>query len=368
MKKVLLRGYYGFNNFGDDALLHTLIYRIFNDNNRYQITVLSKGEVFDDPKIKFSSTKKLNILKEVIQNNVLVFGGGSQFQDFGTKNNKKELIFKLLLIILAKVSGSKVIQLGISVGPLKTRIGKTLAKASLLLSDKTFVRDDKSFRFLEENLPAKKKYFLIPDLTLLLHDLKNNDAQAEINIGINVLPYHKTTKANIESQDKLFSNLRKALINIKDNNPNIRFTFFAFQNDSNVSDKTEIEKISDGDSQVISYFNSVEDFNESINKCTHFISMRFHAAVFAYMNRIPQINLGYHQKCLEFMEYYGYTDGAFYDIRSKEISSNKLQNRIESLIETPNNFLPTVDPLKNKKEFSSLIDEIQKTLEKGREK
>ncbi len=44
MKNILLRGYYGYNNFGDDALLSTMLNKVFNDRSKYKVTVLSNNK------------------------------------------------------------------------------------------------------------------------------------------------------------------------------------------------------------------------------------------------------------------------------------------------------------------------------------
>ncbi|WP_160836525.1 polysaccharide pyruvyl transferase family protein [Halobacillus litoralis] len=334
MRKVLIRGYYGFNNFGDDALLYTILKKVCKKTDI--VTVLSKKEIplsnTLNREVKFVSTSKFNIISQVIINDIFVFGGGSQFQDFGTKNNVKELLFKLGLIVLAKITGSKVIHLGISIGPLKTRIGKLLTKLSFKFSDSIGVRDERSLNYLNTMLRDERDYFLTPDLTLMLHDGEVQKKIKEVNIGVNVIPYDKTTKNSRENKELLFNNLWLAMKEIKSNQPNITFTFFAFQEDENVSDRLELIKLADEDTEIITYTGSIEKFENEINNCSHFITMRFHAAVFSYINNIPQFNLSYHQKCIDFMEKCGYGSDGFYDIRYQVPTKKELQNRIQKLI------------------------------------
>ncbi|MGM0901298.1 MAG: polysaccharide pyruvyl transferase family protein [Bacillota bacterium] len=358
MKKVLIRGYYDFNNFGDDALLYTLIKKIFGDHHEYMITILGNKKIFNDENVSYSSTKKLNILKQILRNDLLVFGGGSQFQDFGIKRSMKGFIFKLLMILVAKCSGTKVIHLGISIGPIETKIGKLLTKLSLIFSDLIIVRDKKSLLFLNQEIKNKSHYCQLPDLTLLLY----NDQRAfkmggNINIGFNILPFSQTTSSGKDLQNELFNNFRKALTLFKGKYQNVSFTFFAFQNDPKVSDLVEINNITDENSVIVAYEGSIDEFNTKLAQCTHFVSMRFHAAVFAYMNNLPQINLAYHQKCREFMNEAKYDDAAYLDIINTAITAKDILNMLERLLESPEDFMPKSNP-------SQMYEELNTELKK----
>jgi hypothetical protein len=92
---VIIRGAYGAYNFGDDALLDVVysnVVKNFPDSSiaiwGSQISYLKK------------SYPKATILNKADLPNVnckhLIFGGGTQFYDFGQKRNIKSIIFFII--------------------------------------------------------------------------------------------------------------------------------------------------------------------------------------------------------------------------------------------------------------------------------
>ena len=84
MHKILISGYYGFNNVGDEAILKGLIEGIKRVEGPIDIVVLSQHPEFTSKKHEVRSIKRTNLLhifKEMKNMDLLVSGGGSLFQD-----------------------------------------------------------------------------------------------------------------------------------------------------------------------------------------------------------------------------------------------------------------------------------------------
>lgn len=80
MKKVLISGYYGFGNFGDEAILKLLLDKLKDCD----VTVLSSDprKTFDEYGVHTVYTFSLDhVLKEVAYCDVLISGGGSLLQN-----------------------------------------------------------------------------------------------------------------------------------------------------------------------------------------------------------------------------------------------------------------------------------------------
>ena len=96
--KIAISGYYGFDNFGDDALLSVLVESLKNSGTE-DITVFSKNPVSTKKFYKVKSCYSFDIfslLKTLIKCDFLISGGGSLLQD---STSVKSLIYYLGVIV-----------------------------------------------------------------------------------------------------------------------------------------------------------------------------------------------------------------------------------------------------------------------------
>ncbi|MDD2498401.1 MAG: polysaccharide pyruvyl transferase family protein, partial [Desulfitobacteriaceae bacterium] len=101
MKKVLISGYYGFNNIGDEAVLASMIQALDDVSPQVQITVLSDNPERTEKQYRvrainrWSKKEISNGLKEC---DLFISGGGSLLQDV---TGPKSILYYLELIRLA---------------------------------------------------------------------------------------------------------------------------------------------------------------------------------------------------------------------------------------------------------------------------
>lgn len=122
---VMLCGYYGEHNLGDDALLHVLVENL-PDCCRIIITANDQGLIHR----KYSSARVVNrrslldTIRALKYVDALVLGGGSLLQD---STSFKSLIYYLTLIMLARIQGVKVFLWGQGLGPLRRQFSRCLS-------------------------------------------------------------------------------------------------------------------------------------------------------------------------------------------------------------------------------------------------
>ncbi len=119
MNEVLISGYYGFKNSGDDALLRA----ITNDLKKYkrdvQIVVLSRNPKETTAVYGVKAINRMNlfsVLWALFRCRMVISGGGTLIQD-GTST--KSLLYYLTIISAAKLFGKKVMLYSNGIGPLK---------------------------------------------------------------------------------------------------------------------------------------------------------------------------------------------------------------------------------------------------------
>ena len=154
--KLLVSGYYGFGNLGDEALLSGLLTGL----RAHAVTVLS-GRPGDTRALHgISAVHRLRGLPALWHHDTLLSGGGGLLQD---KTSARSLRYYLGVITLAKRLGKRVVVYGQSVGPLSPVGEKSVARA--LRGVPVAVRDRASQRLLAQlDIPAA----LVADTALLL--------------------------------------------------------------------------------------------------------------------------------------------------------------------------------------------------------
>lgn len=147
-KKIVLSGYFGFKNFGDEEILSVLINKI-QQCSYDQITVISSDPEYTEkqyPKIQSIYTFSFKeIILKIAQCDLLISGGGSLLQDV---TSKKSLYYYLFIILFAIIMRKKVIIFAQGIGPIKSKLGQAITKFILRKCQYISVRDKKSAELL----------------------------------------------------------------------------------------------------------------------------------------------------------------------------------------------------------------------------
>lgn len=154
--KLLVSGYYGFGNLGDEALLSGLLTGL----EAHTITVFSGRPGNTRALHGIGAVHRLQGLPALLHHDALLSGGGGLLQD---KTSARSLRYYLGVLTLAKRLGKRVVVYGQSVGPLSPDGEKSVARA--LRGVPVAVRDGASQRLLARlDIPAT----LVADTALLL--------------------------------------------------------------------------------------------------------------------------------------------------------------------------------------------------------
>ena len=169
-KRVLISGWYGQSNAGDDALLSVFVEELTRRVN-YEIAVLSERPEYvhvsagirslfhqtiftKDIAIAAIRGHLLKYIRSITNCDLFVLGGGSLLKD----NTPMRTLFRTLdEIWLNKLLGRKVALYAIGTGPITTRIGKFVIGNTLKLCDIITVRSAKDAYVLQNlGVPASK--------------------------------------------------------------------------------------------------------------------------------------------------------------------------------------------------------------------
>jgi polysaccharide pyruvyl transferase CsaB len=144
MVKVVLSGYYGFDNIGDEAILYSIIQALRGAEPGIEITVLSHNpertrQLYDVAAVDRWRMKEVTAaLKHA---DLLISGGGSLLQDV---TGIKSLGYYLGVISLARSLGKPVFFYAQGIGPVNSGWGRKMMRLVVNRVQHISVRDDSS--------------------------------------------------------------------------------------------------------------------------------------------------------------------------------------------------------------------------------
>ncbi len=144
MADIVISGYHGFANSGDEALLFAILNTLRKKRSSLSITVLSKTPEETTRNYNVHSVSRYNFFKirrEMRQSRMLLFGGGSLLQDATSSHS---ILYYLAVIYLAKRCGLKIILYANGIGPITKKRNRFLTSRILNQVDVITLRDDKS--------------------------------------------------------------------------------------------------------------------------------------------------------------------------------------------------------------------------------
>ncbi|MAR13025.1 MAG: polysaccharide pyruvyl transferase CsaB [Blastopirellula sp.] len=140
---VLLCGYYGEDNLGDNALLEVLLQQL-PTHCRLLITAWNRDAIrrLAPTATVVNRRSLIAVLSSTTRVNIVIFGGGSLLQD---STSLRSLIYYVLLILCSRLQRRKVVLWGQGLGPLHHRFSRWMVRVVLPLCSAVSWRDQRSF-------------------------------------------------------------------------------------------------------------------------------------------------------------------------------------------------------------------------------
>lgn len=279
MTKVAISGYYGFKNFGDEAILTLLVNHLKSINS--DITVFSSDAEYTQKKLHVNAINSFNIKQvfNILKNtDILISGGGSLLQD---ATSLKSLIYYSFLIFIALLFRKKVIIFAQGIGPLNNFLSGFLVINLLKNCSLVTVRDEKSQQFLNK---YNIKSILMPDPIF----------------SLNIKPVKKTDVIGIQLRDcksisdNFLNNLADKIIENYIKNP---LEIISLHSDFDLKISEKFNDILKSKSQIINSIIvnnlSVSEIIDRISSYDTLIAMRFHAILIALKTGVKTMAINY---------------------------------------------------------------------------
>lgn len=348
MYKVLISGYYGFNNIGDESILRAVVDNLQDRLENIEITVLSQDPVSTAEKYGVKSVNRKSmrsIIGAVRKSDLLISGGGSLLQDV---TSKKSILYYLIIMWMAQLFRKKVFIYSQGIGPINSTLNRKLTSKTLSKVSGIVVRDEASKEFLAEIgvsadkvvvtadpvLRIKRAPLIIGEEILRKEGIKINKEQLTVGFAI------RERKLNSEFVDELCIAMERL---IQENKAQIVLIPFHFSEDVSVIE--EIEKRLGDKVYSIKHKYLTNEMLSIIGNMDLLVGVRLHALIHSAIMNVPMIGISYDPKINSFMKsigmkamcsIYDFNNQDFIDefnktMEHREVLKNRVQEKLISL-------------------------------------
>ncbi|RXJ02959.1 polysaccharide pyruvyl transferase CsaB [Anaerobacillus alkaliphilus] len=289
--KVVLSGYYGFHNVGDEAILFSIIQALKKANQHVQITVLSNDPDYTKNTYEVDAVNRWK-LKEVSaaikQADGLISGGGSLLQD---KTGNRSVIYYSAIMLIAKFHRKPFVVYAQGIGPVDKEYNQKITKFTLSKAALISVRDEASKKFLQQ-IGIKNEIIEVPDPVLGIESQDGYANEWLEKTGLTEKKYISVSVRDWPSEIKYLEMIAKALNGVSEH----QIVFVPMHGEHDEKTSFKVAEMMDKKSYIAPYEFSIADKIAVIGGSQLLVGMRLHALIFAAVMDTPFTALSYDPK------------------------------------------------------------------------
>ena len=302
--KILISGYYGFDNSGDDAILKAMVKDLKENIENLEIVVLSKNPSYTEKTYNVKAVNRFSI-KAVIgaikSCDLFISGGGSLLQDV---TSTRSLLYYISLMKLAKNYNKTIMVYANGVGPIDGKINRFWTRRILNKVDLITLRDEDSKRFLGELGVKNENIYVTADPVFTLEPIEKEKV-------LNILDRESIPKdkpmigvavRHWEDSENLIIHVAKTIdYIIEQYNVNVILIPMHYPGDLDISNSI-LNNVNTKGCYVLSNKYNVEDIMGIIKNLEMIIAMRLHSLIYAATQGVPMVGIVYDPKIEGFLK------------------------------------------------------------------
>lgn len=308
MARIVLSGYYGFGNAGDESVLFSIIKELRRKKRSVQIVVLSNNPEQTSKAYKVEAVNRwcvTRVLGEILKADLVISGGGSLLQD---TTGSKSILYYLGVVLLAKICGKPVFFYAQGMGPLKRRCSRILVRWVGNLVNSITVRDKNSLQTLRQLGVTRPPVQVTADpvLGLRVEELhRESGGKILKNIGIDVSAAERKPIAAFSVRDwKGLTAYKKALARAADDlvRKGWQIILLTLHYPEDVQACKDVSEAMEEEKYVLEGCCSAEDIMGIFTHLDLVVGVRLHALIFATVAGVPFVAVSYDSKIDAFLE------------------------------------------------------------------
>ena len=349
--KVLMSGYYGFSNAGDDAILISIYSNIMKSGRNIEVTVLANKPEQTAEKYGVNVTYRYNVFKvalDILKCDLLISGGGSLLQD---RTSTRSLIYYLSIIKMAKMFHKKVMLYANGIGPVEKERNRHLVKRVVSRADFITLREENSLEELRKIGVKNKNALVTADPVFSMESVSHEEAEkAFLSSGVPIdKPIIGVSVRNWKDIEPFLKDMAAFCDRIYNElGRNIVFIPMQMPYDASVSEK--VRRMMKCPSYMLSVNCTPKEIMGTIGLMEAVVSMRLHTLIFAANRAVPMLGFIYDPKIEYYLNLFNMPSGG----DMKDYDMDKAFSSLKELIN-------------NRQQYSDSLKEISDVMKKRSE-
>ncbi len=173
-RQVVISGYYGYENLGDETILGTICSRY---QDKYDLVVLSKQPHLTEKKFGVTAISRFHMIKvqrAIGSCDLLISGGGSLLQD---RTSTRSLMYYLSVMHLAQRKKKHVVVYANGIGPVRGKRNRRMVVKVLQKASAITLRDEDSLQELRNMGLSRQDILVTADPVFSLEDVGTEAAK-----------------------------------------------------------------------------------------------------------------------------------------------------------------------------------------------
>ncbi len=299
-RRVVLSGYYGFGNMGDEAILESLCRSIHAIDGSIEVTVLSKDPAFTEATHDCKAVRRFSpahVYRAIKKCELLISGGGSLLQD---NTSTRSLIYYLAVIRLAHRLGKKTMLFANGIGPVTRPSNRRRVRDTVELADCVTLRDPDSLNELRAMGVARADLVESGDAVFTLPAPSHRRAQQILDaIGLSG-PFVTAAVRPIKDAPEYLDRIAALCDGITDRY-GLQVLFIAMQPSVDEPVSWEIRDRMKNSAMILTGDYTPMDIMAVIGEGRIALSMRLHSLIFAACTATPTLGFDYDPKVASYL-------------------------------------------------------------------
>lgn len=340
--RIVLSGYYGFDNVGDEAILYAIIQSLRAYQPKVEITVLSNKPEKTADTYGVDAVNRWSLLEvtRALKNaDGLISGGGSLLQD---ETGRKSIAYYAGVMKIAQLLRKPVFVYAQGIGPINLRANQLIVKNTLQSANLLTVRDTASKILLEE-IGVKAPIGLVPDPVMGMDPsgFQSDWLAAQSFTGPVVTVSIRDWTEELSYLDEIAS----ALDELAERGRNIVLVPMHGKHDLSTSER--VKGMMANDATIFPHDSSIEQKMAVIKDSDVLLGMRLHALIFAAVGYTPFAAISYDPKIDSFSAIVD--QQVVGSIKERDVFADTIVEAIERILSNPSchidNLKKFVEPL-----------------------
>lgn len=297
-KSILMSGYYGFDNSGDDAILKAIVKDFKELDKNLKITVLSNNPTKTEEMYPVQAVNRFKlgeVIKAVKDASVFISGGGSLLQDV---TSSRSLWYYLMVMTIARIYRKPVVVYANGVGPINKKFNRFLARIVLNRVNLITLRDENSKEYIERMGVKHKEVYVTADPVFTLEPSPKDEVERilireNIPIGTKLIGISiREWKEAVNLEDNIVKLISYIIHNY---HVGVMLIPMHYPEDLRISENVR-KKVNNSDCYVLKEKYSVEEIMGVIKELDIMVAMRLHSLIYAATQVVPMVGLVYDPK------------------------------------------------------------------------